>query len=454
MHSIHNKRSLVARLGGLSILASAAMLSACGGGGGSSTAGATSEVVLLAGTSASVPGTMATESRLLKTMAWTVSPQNPAANNLVVSNDTCTQTAKTDQKYTPPLGTSSTRTGASTWTCNIGVISPDASRVATDQLYNLVLTGTDDSGNSQSSTTILRVKPNASPPINYTAAAGGDFSAVSGDTVPLSCAGDAANKYQWAIVDNAGLAVSITNQSAQSSQFTAPLVTVNTILKAQCRISYSNGAVDVSRVSVTIKPPPAKKVIVSVANGGAVKPGGTINLSGVANLYDPVTKANQSGVFTYAWTAPQAPAGTQFLTPNGAKTDVVVPNTVTTASSFAATLTVTETVTGFVSSDTVTVLVDPTSALNPTITPAAQAKKGGEVATVTVNAGTSGVFYKWTVISGTNVPLGGDTTNQVSFVAPSAVTDTIVLRVAIGYTPITVANPGLYFVDAVVSVTP
>ncbi len=50
-----------------------------------------------------------------------------------------------------------------------------------------------------------------------------------------------------------------------------------------------------------------------------------------------------------------------------------------------------------------------------------------------------------------SVVLGGDNTATVNFVAPIApVGTTIVLRVAMGYYPITVTSPWLYFVDSMV----
>lgn len=102
------------------------------------------------------------------------------------------------------------------------------------------------------------------------------------------------------------------------------------------------------------------------------------------------------------------------------------------------------------------VLVDPAGAgFVPTITPSAQTIQSGKTATLAVSGGTNQMFYQWTIVSGPVVPLGGDTTATVGFVAPTvAAATTIKLRAAIGYAPITVSNPGTYFVEGVVTVTP
>lgn len=97
------------------------------------------------------------------------------------------------------------------------------------------------------------------------------------------------------------------------------------------------------------------------------------------------------------------------------------------------------------------------------MSPSAQSVVTGDAASVSarltastpVGALPRTLYYKWTVASvsspGVPVLLGGDNTATVGFVTPTAPADTtIVLRVAMGYYPISVSNPGVYFVDSVV----
>ena len=437
-------------------LAALTALTACGGGGSnvSPTVGSGSEVVLLASESVSVPGVVNTDVNLLKTIAWTITPQSPSAETLVLSNDACAQVQKQDQKFTPPSGGGTyTRTGSSQWTCNLGVVAPQT--VPSDRLYTLALTGTDDVGNTHTTSQTLRVKPNPNPTISFSQAAGQDFSVVSGGDAPLTCTTSDANaKIQWAIVANGGKAVSLSSLTTAQSSFKAPVVTANTVITAQCRITSATGRVEVSNVNVTVTPPVAPTLITNIQSGGSVKPGSSINLKSASNWVD-TTGANTTGpAITYAWTVgASAPAGIQFLSPNSDTTDMVVPGTITTATYVPVTLTATSGTT--TATSTVTVLIDPTSALTPSLSPSAQALKSGDVAQAKVTSGTTGTFYQWTVLSGPAVPLGGATTDTMQFVAPTVAAETnIVVRVAIGYAPITATNPGLYFIDYVATVKP
>lgn len=118
-------------------LAVSLALSACGGGGGSSgSIGGDSgsgngnvspslEVVLMAGDSLVIPGNISTKDNLLTSVKWSVSAQTPTADTLVLSNDTCGVVTKNDTKYVPvPGANASTNTGASNWTCELGVVAP------------------------------------------------------------------------------------------------------------------------------------------------------------------------------------------------------------------------------------------------------------------------------------------------------------------------------------------
>jgi hypothetical protein len=436
-----------------------ASLTACGGGGSgssvNSSVGSGGEVVVLAGNAITVPGVVSTAANLLKTVAWTITPQDPSSESVVLSNDTCTQVLKQDQAFVKPPGSTATytRTGSSQWTCNLGVVAPQT--VPVDRLYTLSLTGTDDLGNAHTTSQTLRVKPNPNPTTTFSQAAGQDFSVVSGANAPLTCTTSDTNaNIQWAIVANGGKAVTLSSLTTAQSSFTAPVVTANTVITAQCRITSATGRVEVSNVNVTVTPPVAPTLVTNIASGGSVKPGSSINLTSTSNWVD-ATGANTTGpAITYAWSVGAgAPAGIQFLSPNNAATAMVVPGTITTPTYVPVTMTATAGAT--TSTSSVTVLVDPTSALNPSLSPAAQALKSGDIGKTKVTSGTTGTFYQWTVLSGPAVPLGGATTDTVEFVAPTVATaTTMVIRVAIGYAPITASNPGLYFVDYVATVSP
>ena len=429
-------------------------LTACGGGGGARSAQAdATEIILLSGDSTTVAGSIQTDAQLLKSVAWQITAANPGSETVVVSNDKCESVSKLDKPFVPATGTPTTRTGSSNWSCGLGVIAPTS--VSADRLFTLVLTGVDDKGGSQTLTKKLRVKQNPDPTTTFTKAAGQDFSVTAGDSVNLACAGDATNKYQWAIVANGGKSVSLAAMDKQTTTFQAPVVTADTVVTAQCRTTLSTGKVEVSNVNVTVKPAAANVLTTKITGLQAVKPGGKLSLVGASQWFTATGQTTSGHVSTFAWTLDStAPAGVVIMNPSAETTEVNIPSSVTTTVSFPVKLTVTS---GSISKEVSgTILVDPVSALSPAVDPAAQAVKSGEVAKMEVTAsGGTNLFYKWTVLSGPSVPLGGNTTSQASFVAPTVEAPIdIVLRVAIGYEPISTAKPGIYFVDTVVNVKP
>ena len=131
---------------------------------------------------------------------------------------------------------------------------------------------------------------------------------------------------------------------------------------------------------------------------------------------------------------------------------------------------------GQTSTKKVKVLIDPYGTMEPVVTmtingAGSSGSSGGAgvvnpipgnaivVLTVDPKANsTRALHYKWSIISGVNTPfLAGANTKSVSFITPTMAVGTstdIVVRVQIGYEPITETNPGVYSIDSVVRVGP
>lgn len=305
----------------------------------------------------------------------------------------------------------------------------------------------------------ITVQPKDPPvvvnPADFVHAAGLDFNVTSGKTAPFYCLGPTGSSYQWVIEGNASLPIELASYNTQQTSFTAPVVTQPTPIVLACRMTYNVSSVLTSRITATIQPiaptpQPVLTLISGITGNRTVLPGQRLALSASATWYDEKSMATTGPLVSYAWSLGSgAPAGTLITPQTGSKdVEVIIPNTVTAATSFP--VTVTETAGDKSSSSTVTVLVDPNGDISLSITPQAQTVAQG--ATVSISTTSSNRFYyQWTVVSGTAVTLGGATTNTVGFIAPATAGD-IRLRVAIGYAPISALNPGVYFLDSVVTV--
>lgn len=303
---------------------------------------------------------------------------------------------------------------------------------------------------------------------DYVQAAGPNFRVISGATAPLNCIGPTDSSYQWVIESNANLPLELSSYNTAASGFTAPIVTTPTSVTLVCRMTVTNtiaatatypastaSTVVSSRVSVTIDPIETGATLMTTITGNkTANPASRLSLTANAAWYDYKAAVTVGPLINYSWTlGAGAPAGTVITPATGsALVDVIIPAGITEAVFFPVTVV---SASGTQKSQaTITVLVDPAGAITLAITPQAQSVQSG--ATVTLNA-TSGakLFYQWTIVNGPTVPLGGALTNVVGFVAPKVTLPTnMTLRVAIGYAPITTANPGVYFLEGVVTVNP
>jgi len=441
-----------------------ALLTGCGGGGsGANTTTAaiagtstTEEIVMKAGASLTVPGSLVTNNNLLTSIIWAVSAQSPASQPLLLANDKCTVVAKFDKKIDyKAIDPLSKRTGESDWTCDLGVVAPEL--ISQDTLYTLLLTGVDDLGGTTSSKKILRVQPNpdALPPAN-SGNAGKDFSVVVGATAPLNCAGPITNSYQWVVQDNAGLPLLLSSHTGRVSSFTAPAVSTPQTVVIGCRTDDGKNKVTTSSVKVTITPAPANTLVAQIAPGLAIKPGDIAALTSTASWVNALGATVPGPVVTYTWSvASGAPAGTMLLSNGAAATQLFVPAGLTKTTLIPVTLTAAA-ADGKTSTATQTVVVTPIAVPNvtKTLTPGTQVVVSGGVANIAASGGPE-LFYRWEQISGPTVILAGATTPLVSFIAPTVSTaSTVVLRVAIDSNKITPENPGAYLIDAVVGINP
>jgi hypothetical protein len=199
-----------------------------------------------------------------------------------------------------------------------------------------------------------------------------------------------------------------------------------------------------------VAPTPTLTLVSGITGNRTVLPGQRLALTATATWYDDKAAVVTGPLVDYAWSlGSAAPSGT-VITPSTSSKDVeiILPTNISSATFFP--VTVKETAGDKTSTSTITVLVDPSGGVTLSITPQAQTVSPGALVSISTTASSS-FYYQWTVVSGASVTLGGATTNAVGFVAPATLGE-IKLRVAIGYSPITGANPGVYFLESVVTV--
>lgn len=149
-----------------------ACLVACGGtGGGGISANADGEVLLTAGQATIVGGTLESVKYRLTDMRWSLMPKadqvltSSTTSLPVLLNQDCQIVEKNDAiALTPGTSTVPGGSGGSTWRCNLAVFAPRNSTA--DLLYDLLLTGRNESGQSSTLKRTLRVRPN--PELNDT----------------------------------------------------------------------------------------------------------------------------------------------------------------------------------------------------------------------------------------------------------------------------------------------
>lgn len=248
----------------------AALLVACGGeGDGSIASNNGSQVLLKAGESTVVAGTLESVKYRLKSMSWSVVPL--AANNplLTLSNQDCFVAEKSDM-LTPTLASSTSLpgSGGSTWQCKL-VVSAEAKMMTQDADYELVLSGVNEAGQQVSYKRALRVQPN---PDMIILPPGADklmgmsiqpLAAVCkpGASLSLQAQGidtsDPVFSYRWRVVQ--GPEVVLAGADKPMVGLILPLVSVSTLMVIQLEasikpITTDNTAVYMAQAVVHVDP--------------------------------------------------------------------------------------------------------------------------------------------------------------------------------------------------------
>lgn len=455
-------------------IASAFALSACGGGGsgsgsessnpgsgsgyapvnvsikapsgGANNAGASSEVL--------VAGAASTPNTKLANLAWTVQP-----GTATLTNANCATGVKNSVTYTENQQNS---TGNSQWACAVGISAPLT--LAKQTTYTLTLTATDEKGNTKTATQDISFNPVPSNgsgeiPGALGVSAGNNFTSAAGVLNPLHCAatgGTAPYSYQWIVSDNAGYNINLSSYSAADTNFTTPAG--EGILGFTCRATDAAGSVSSSRVNVTVSAaaPTSTSFVASIAKLASTMPGATITLDGSGTgWFDATGKSTTGAAPSYQWTSDDS--SVVISNPTAATTSVYIPSDNLAQRTIGFTL-VAKAGTQE-SSAKANVLIDPYGPLSLQVTPPATAATAGESveikATATGASGSQQLYYKWVQVSGTKLlDLGGASTSTLGFVAPpGSIGSAYIFRVAVGYQPIVGDYKGLYFADAVVTVT-
>ncbi|MFZ6688914.1 hypothetical protein ACO0K0_14290 [Undibacterium sp. SXout11W] len=466
------------------IVSLAFVLSACGGGsssGSSSVSNATSGVVSVtvpapmtvsSGNPLSFVGHASSSAGGIASMYWQVDTLTLGANPVTaVGNSSCTAT----QADASGNGVS----------CTLNLTPP--ALLTADSTYQLTFFATDAKGNTNNSTTTLKVLQSASSTGNPVVTVGSNASVTSGDTVPLTCSATAGStapsgvtfSYQWVVNDAAGLTLNLLNSTTASSSFVAPIVTQATTVKLQCRVTDSNQKNGTAIQTVTINPIVLPTAVPISTSGGNVLPGATQQLDGTASkLYDVNGKVT-TGTIYYLWKYTSAnPSTTSPITvinPNNAVASIVFPTVVTTPTTYTFTL--------YVSSS----VIDPTnlstlkqypvvfyvSALPPivlTITSPIQQVNSG--ATVFITANTSGtstnngtltlppIYYTWVTgkvpVDPVLLNINSPTTQFIAPPFPAGTTpQSFFFTVCASYqTPVPCPGPGSATYNALVVVSP
>ncbi len=262
--------ALLARSAVSVAVSAAIILLGCGGeGGGGVSANSGSQVLLKAGESTVVAGTLESVKYRLTSMSWSVLPL--AANNpvLSLSNQNCAVADKSDM-LTPTAGTSSSSAGSggSTWGCSL-VISAEAKMMTTDADYELVLSGVNEAGQRVTYKRTVRVQPN--PGLNTQDLVVGNLKGMTIQPVASVCQPGAALSlqaqgidindpvfnYRWRVVQ--GPEVVLAGADKPQVGLILPQVGVSTIMVIQLEASTTaitpdNTAVYLAKAVVNVDP--------------------------------------------------------------------------------------------------------------------------------------------------------------------------------------------------------
>jgi len=422
--------------------------------------------VLLAGETGVVTAQSFSSPIPLKEMKWSYVKLNNGPD-LTLTNADCAQKSVN--------ANSSALDPSTSWSCPIQITPP--AFVTTEANYRFTVNTTDTKNNASSAEVTVTIKPTNSPTptVNIISV----DTVESGTRISFKC--DAKNgvvqktggySYQWLSDESAFSTTKLValQNTPEEVYTTAPFVTKDTDFNVICRATddFMKTGTVTKAIRIT---PPTNPIINAVVNnnGTSYLAGSNASLDGSASNWQSSSGAiNPQAKLYYYWEQKQG-TKVELLNSSAAVASVAFPTKTATGSSKRETYVFTLNVSdkpfvngvspGTVSKTDGVYFVLYTALISATVTPS-QPVKSGTIGTATISAlGASGqtIYYSWTQISGTTVSLASWNTSTVSFVAPtnnSPAPLVLMFRVAMDYSPITATNPGSYFVDVLVSVTP
>lgn len=356
-------------------------------------------------------------------------------------------------------------------TCVLQLTPPTV--LSADYTYKLTLVGNDAKGNTISAATTLLVRKEASSTYNPVATVNPELSAIAGDKVALACAGSGGTPaaganpyaYQWVVSDAAGLSLTLATAATANASFSAPLVSVPTSVKLQCRVTDDRQKTGSAIQSVVINPLIKPTVIPISVSGGVVAAGSGATLDGSKSIKMDVNGKEVAGTIYFFWKQKSGPA-LEISNPFSSVASIAFPQIVNSRTSFVFTLNASNAPINAsgVSSEPiqqvdVTYFVDPLPPIAlVSYSPTQVVQSGSNVvlkAEAPSNSGANIVYYSWSQVSGPPVLLAGAASGNAGFIAPVVTANTLlVFRVSAGYVPVSVANPGSASLDLIVQVTP
>lgn len=453
-----------------------AALTGCGGGSGSDVGqipdtgsgsfqikvNTPASVSLEAGKNTQVVGMASSFPEPMTAVTWTAVSTN-GAPAVTLTNADCAAADKKSQN--------SATTGKVTeeWTCALGVQAPAG--ITEDAKYVLTMTAKDKAGNASNSATQLTVKPATGTTNGPSASVNVPQSAIAGQQVVVSCEGSngytvkpGAYTYQWVSTP----ALPFVPGNTATATFVAPKTAAAQDYQVTCRVTDDNQRTVTATSLLKVSLPAAPTIVPSVSAGRTVSAGELVPLDGTASTWVDSYGAAMTKPIFYHWTQKQGPA-VQMFNVDQARAMAQMPNSVSTRTAFVFSLkTSDQAFSNGVTAGTVTSSADAVFIMNPNpemllSTTFKDAVEQGSYVTIPVTAtsvpvSTLPVYYAWTQVSGETVAMGGTNTRTLNFAAPTNSSETepkvLVFRVAAGYEPITVANPGEGMLDVVVVVKP
>lgn len=428
----------------------AGAVTGCGGGGSKDVsiggAGASApDLVIAAGSSTTVPGSLQTDGILLQSASWRVQPMTAGAPLPTLANDNCASATK--DNWAPPAGG-----GKSNWQCDLVVVAP---QVEQDSTYSLVLTGIDTRSQPHSVSRTLRVsRSDLLNPARFASAAGPAFNVNSGQLGTLKCGAEGAQWYQWSVANASATSVSLSSDSGSEVFFTAPVVAAPTPITFECRMAVQD-RVFTSQVTATVQPAAGPTLALPRIDGTRFLIRNSSNpYTTQAAWLSPSGGAVAGDAATYQWEfVASVPSEVQLTNNGNGSASINVTGTPTIP--VLMPLRVTATAGGQQSVARMGLILEPGGTTLPSVTPAAQTVTPGTKVTVTATGQATAQRFAWAAVSGPPVVLAGANTKTVEFIAPSVASPTdIVLRVAISHHNFSTSSPVAAFVDAVIRVAP